>query len=50
MRSFIGNRAEDLVNEVPTVQRVAFRDSMHTHLLDRVPSAVPVDWLVTLFY
>ena len=41
---------EDLVNEVPTVQRVAFRDSMHTHLLDRVPSAVPVDWLVTLFY
>ena len=42
--------AEDLVNEVPTVQRVAFRDSMHTHLLDRLPSAVPVDWLVTLFY
>jgi hypothetical protein len=41
---------EDLVTEVPGAQQVAFRDSLNTHLLDRIAAAVPVEWLITLFY
>jgi Domain of unknown function (DUF4062) len=43
-------RIDDLLNEIPARQRMAFRESISTHLVDQVPAAVPVAWLTTLFY